>query len=637
MGDRSPRAALFHPIALGALALLLVNDHFLKAAWPGWWTGKLSDVAALIVGPIAVAALVRAVVRRRGPGSLGAGIPVEAGVAVAFAIAFAAVKLEPHANAAYAAALGAFGWPIGIVGDLLAGRPIQGLGRAPTVLDPGDLVALPAIAVGWWLARGGPIRPIPRCVRVAPPVERMARIAVLGAAWVALAATSATPPPTSQTTIARDAVTVAPGAAPVERLSTIRIPSAGGTADTGPRLVSVRAQARPLWPFNDPPAHLTLSIDGVGSAAGDAPVVDIPADRCEAGCELAVTVGVDWPAPGSSAPSSVAWELAVTVDTNAAGYSGGAPRPSVDGSAFLGPLASANTTSIAVAGLVVLAALVAGSLARRRISRWLESASRARRPVEAIFVAATIVLAVGLVWIALTVRLAGPGSPLIDVPDTLKLLCLGAATGLLVGLAGWLRGDGEPMTAVAFALGLVGLSTAGAIVAAASPTFADRGNIIGAVAGSLLAIVAFLAAARRMPDRPPASAGRAVFVGTQLGLMAAMLLGAGDRNLGGGVLGVLLLASALAIWLEGSGWLLGFTSLAILAVAGGSMFLGGPSLFGPRWSTADQIVQAVVAAGAVIGLGAAIGLVRSEPPPEPWRPTPGAAAAVAWRDPEDGP
>jgi hypothetical protein len=32
-----------------ALALLLLNDHFLKAAYPGWVTGKLSDFAGLFV------------------------------------------------------------------------------------------------------------------------------------------------------------------------------------------------------------------------------------------------------------------------------------------------------------------------------------------------------------------------------------------------------------------------------------------------------------------------------------------------------------------------------------------------------------------------------------------------------------
>ena len=42
------RATLTHPILLVAVALLLLNDHLLKQASPGWLTGKLSDVAGLL-------------------------------------------------------------------------------------------------------------------------------------------------------------------------------------------------------------------------------------------------------------------------------------------------------------------------------------------------------------------------------------------------------------------------------------------------------------------------------------------------------------------------------------------------------------------------------------------------------------
>src|SRR5262245_28812425 len=60
---RSARfAVLLHPLFLCALALLLVNDHLLKGAGilPGAITGKLSDLAGLIVAPVLVAALVGA-------------------------------------------------------------------------------------------------------------------------------------------------------------------------------------------------------------------------------------------------------------------------------------------------------------------------------------------------------------------------------------------------------------------------------------------------------------------------------------------------------------------------------------------------------------------------------------------------
>lgn len=47
--------ALAHPVTIGAVLLWLLNDHVLKQAWPSWWTGKLSDVAGLVVAPLLLA------------------------------------------------------------------------------------------------------------------------------------------------------------------------------------------------------------------------------------------------------------------------------------------------------------------------------------------------------------------------------------------------------------------------------------------------------------------------------------------------------------------------------------------------------------------------------------------------------
>ena len=52
-----PGSALLHPLVLGAVALLLLNDHVFKARWPSWWTGKLSDVAGLVMFPLVLQAL----------------------------------------------------------------------------------------------------------------------------------------------------------------------------------------------------------------------------------------------------------------------------------------------------------------------------------------------------------------------------------------------------------------------------------------------------------------------------------------------------------------------------------------------------------------------------------------------------
>ena len=61
-----PEAALLHPLWLLSLGVLVLNDHFLKGSGllPGWITGKLSDLAGLIVAPVLFAVLLRTKTRR---------------------------------------------------------------------------------------------------------------------------------------------------------------------------------------------------------------------------------------------------------------------------------------------------------------------------------------------------------------------------------------------------------------------------------------------------------------------------------------------------------------------------------------------------------------------------------------------
>lgn len=57
-----PAGALASPLWIFALALLVLNDHVFKGSGllPGWLTGKLSDLAGLVVAPVLLAAIVRA-------------------------------------------------------------------------------------------------------------------------------------------------------------------------------------------------------------------------------------------------------------------------------------------------------------------------------------------------------------------------------------------------------------------------------------------------------------------------------------------------------------------------------------------------------------------------------------------------
>lgn len=60
---------LSHPLFLGCVVVLAVNDHVLKARHPGWWSGKLSDIAG-----VAVVAVVAAVVVGPRKGLLGTAV-----------------------------------------------------------------------------------------------------------------------------------------------------------------------------------------------------------------------------------------------------------------------------------------------------------------------------------------------------------------------------------------------------------------------------------------------------------------------------------------------------------------------------------------------------------------------------------
>jgi len=123
--------ALTHPVTIGAVLLLLINDHVLRVGWPSWWTGKLGDAAWLAFFPL-IAALVFSIIL---PRQLAHHEQVTVGAAFVFTtILFIAPKTIPLANDALAAVMD------GLLGP-----------RTPIRLDPSDLLVLPALGIGWWV------------------------------------------------------------------------------------------------------------------------------------------------------------------------------------------------------------------------------------------------------------------------------------------------------------------------------------------------------------------------------------------------------------------------------------------------------------------------------------------------------
>jgi hypothetical protein len=131
---------LTRPAYLAALAVLVVNDVWLKYAWPGFATGKLSDVAGLFVF-----AVFASCVSRR---------PALACVAVSLAFAI---------------------WKSPLVEPLLALTPFS---RVP---DPTDLVAIAIVPAAYRYAR--------REEDARPPV-RLAHVAIAVLSVAAFANTS---------------------------------------------------------------------------------------------------------------------------------------------------------------------------------------------------------------------------------------------------------------------------------------------------------------------------------------------------------------------------------------------------------------------------------------------------------------
>ena len=107
-------AAIAHPVVWLGVILIVVNDLWLKAAYPSWLSGKLSDVGALVVAPLLLAGLLSLAMPAKTAGWL-AVFGVGAG--------FTMLKL----------------------GALPGSLPIR------SVADASDLLALPALALAVWL------------------------------------------------------------------------------------------------------------------------------------------------------------------------------------------------------------------------------------------------------------------------------------------------------------------------------------------------------------------------------------------------------------------------------------------------------------------------------------------------------
>jgi hypothetical protein len=126
-----------HPIAMTSLAVLVVNDRWLKSTWPGFVTGKLSDCAGLVLLPIGLLSLTE-ILRRICRRPLIRRYDSLVWVALCV-IGFVFVKTTPAGNDVYAWALGAIRWPLRALTDLDSAPRIE---PVLVLRDQADLLAL---------------------------------------------------------------------------------------------------------------------------------------------------------------------------------------------------------------------------------------------------------------------------------------------------------------------------------------------------------------------------------------------------------------------------------------------------------------------------------------------------------------
>jgi hypothetical protein len=131
------------PLSLIGLGLWLVNDHLLQPYWSGIISGKLGDVASLVVLPIALQAFVELTWGR----AAYATRTLTVACCLAVGAVFFAMETTPWGSWAFRFVLGALRWPMVV---LRAGE-LTPIALVAHVSDVEDLITLPALLVPYRL------------------------------------------------------------------------------------------------------------------------------------------------------------------------------------------------------------------------------------------------------------------------------------------------------------------------------------------------------------------------------------------------------------------------------------------------------------------------------------------------------
>ncbi len=153
--------------ALIAMLVLLLNDHWLRVWHPSWISGKLGDIAWLFFFPYTLAAVLAFILPRRTHlvGWLAWGLT---------GTVFTLGNTLP----------GFLAWLLS-AGERVFGLPLR------LVADPSDLLALPALLLGYWLWRRPSVQPEPGGLPALRPAQRAGLLALPLAAFLTIANSAA--------------------------------------------------------------------------------------------------------------------------------------------------------------------------------------------------------------------------------------------------------------------------------------------------------------------------------------------------------------------------------------------------------------------------------------------------------------
>lgn len=162
MTERRPSvhvaSGILHPVVLASIAMLVLNDHWLKATWGHPVTGKLSDVAGLLFFPLLLVALVEVAQalggRYRGPSRRALLLAT-----MATGVVFTLVQVSLPATEAYRVGLGGMQHPAAVVEALASGEGLAAVPKVHVTPDVTDLPALPALCVAYAIGRRRAQRP----------------------------------------------------------------------------------------------------------------------------------------------------------------------------------------------------------------------------------------------------------------------------------------------------------------------------------------------------------------------------------------------------------------------------------------------------------------------------------------------